>query len=208
MSGHISLEGFVAALCAIPPEEFAADRVLEAVRANRVAPQELEEFLLWRPDRYTRNLVYRNDLFQVLVMCWNIGQASPVHDHAGQRCWMSMEEGRLEISNYSYKRGEVLEYLNTEIAGEPPDAIHVDQCNSIHQISNRCSWCQPAVSLHVYSLPFGSCYIYDLATGSRDLKELGNDIVGPLAVGYGEAGSSAPGIVAGGPPAASRRTSR
>ena len=176
----MSLEEFVDALCAILPSEFSDDKVLEVVRSNRVPAEALDAYTLWKPDRYTRNSVYRNDLFQVLVLCWNVGQSSPVHDHAGQRCWMTVEQGRLEVASYCHKRGGELEYMETEVVGNSGQDIHVDQCACVHQITNRCSWCEPAVSLQVYSRPFDSCYIYDLATGSKAMKELSCDMVGPL----------------------------
>jgi len=181
---HTSLEGFIAALRAIPEGEFSEGRVLNTVLSNRVPASELEPFTVWRPDRYTRSLIYRDDLFQVLVLCWNVGQASPVHDHAGQKCWMSLPQGRLEVANYSFKHGREAEYIDTEVVGDGGEAIHVDQCACVHQIANRCSWCEPAISLHVYSRPFDSCYIYDLATGQRELTEMVCDGVGPMAEAF------------------------
>ena len=172
----MSLEGFVAALRAIPEEEFTDSRVLETVTNSRVPITELDPYLVWKPDRYTRGLVYRNELFEVIVLCWNVGQGSPVHDHAGQKCWMTLPQGRLEITNYAYKHGREIEFIDTEIVGEHESDIHIDQCSSVHQITNRCAWCEPAVSLQVYSRPFDSCYIYDLATGTRERKPMCFDV--------------------------------
>ena len=177
----MSLEGFVAALRAIPEEEFTDSRVLETVTNSRVPIAELDPYLVWKPDRYTRGLVYRNELFEVIVLCWNVGQGSPVHDHAGQRCWMTLPQGRLEITNYAYKHGREIEFIDTEIVGEHESDIHIDQCSSVHQITNRCAWCEPAVRLQVYSRPFDNCYISDLATGTRELKPMCFDTSGPLA---------------------------
>jgi len=188
VNSHVSLEGFVAALRAIPEEEFGDRRVLETVQRNRVPMSELEPFAVWKPDRYTRSLIYRDDLFQIVVLCWNVGQASPVHDHAGQKCWMSLPQGRLEIANYSFKQGRELEFLDAEVVGEKDSDIHVDQCCSVHQIANQCRWCEPAVSLHVYSRPFDSCYIYDIATGTRELKPMSCDHYGPLAEAFATVG--------------------
>lgn len=178
-----TLEKFVDALRGIPAEEFHDDRVLAVVRAQNVDPADLEPFLVWRPDRYTRSLLYRDELFMVLVLCWNIGQTSPVHDHAGQRCWMRVEQGHLEMANYACKANGVIEYVDTEVVGPEGQDVHVDQCACVHQISNRCAWSEPAVSLHVYSKPFDDCYIYDLASGTREKVELCCDRVGPLARG-------------------------
>ena len=97
---------------------------------------------------------------------------------------MSVPQGRLEISNYSFKHGREIEFIDAEIVGRHESDVHVDQCCSVHQIANRCAWCEPAVSLHVYSRPFDSCYIYDLATGQRELKPMICDKYGPLAAAF------------------------
>ena len=114
MVATVSLEGFVAALRAIPEEEFTNRRVLETVTNSRVPITELDPYLVWKPDRYTRSLIYRNEVFEVIVLCWNVGQGSPVHDHAGQRCWMTLPQGRLEITNYSYKDGREIEFIDAD----------------------------------------------------------------------------------------------
>ena len=33
--------------------------------------------------QYTRNLVGYNNSFTLLMLCWDRGQESPIHDHAG-----------------------------------------------------------------------------------------------------------------------------
>src|ERR1051326_7912192 len=47
-----------------------------------------ERFLVPNPARYARRLVYRDpdDRYTVLPMVWNVGQGTPLHDHAGIWC--------------------------------------------------------------------------------------------------------------------------
>lgn len=181
MSRGASLEQLIDSLQAIPRDSFRDDLVLDVVRSTRVDVAALEPFVDWQPDRYTRHLVYRDDLFQILVLCWNVGQCTPIHDHAGQKCWMMVEQGRLEIEDYCYNEGVAPRPLNSEIVGG--DALHVDQCACVHKIVNHAEWGERALSVHVYSRPFDSCYVYDLATGDRELIDLCYDSVGPLVEG-------------------------
>lgn len=181
MSNGASLEELIDSLQAIPRASFSDDLVLDVVRRTRVDRADLEPFVDWRPDRYTRHLVYRDDLFQIIVLCWNVGQRTPIHDHAGQKCWMMIEQGRLEIEDYRYKEGVPPRRLCSEIVGG--DDLHIDQCACVHKIVNRAEWGEPALSVHVYSRPFDSCYVYDLATGERELIDLCYDSVGPLVEG-------------------------
>ena len=43
-------------------------------------------------DHYTRNLVIRTEVFDLMLLCWDRGQQSPIHNHEGQRCWMAVLE--------------------------------------------------------------------------------------------------------------------
>lgn len=174
----VGFRGMVNALRAIPPGEFTDDRVLDVLRGTQVAPSALAPFLQWDPERYTRHLVYREELFQILVLCWNPGQATPVHDHADQKCWMAIERGRLEIADFAWNRRAPLDELAREVVGD--GELHVDQCACLHKIDNCPRWDEPAVSIHVYSRPFDSCHVYDPETGRRERIELSYDSVGPL----------------------------
>ena len=48
---------------------------------------------LFDPASYTRNLVYRDERFELLILCWGAGQVSPIHNHEGQDCWMAVLDG-------------------------------------------------------------------------------------------------------------------
>ncbi len=46
--------------------------------------------------RYTRTLVGYDEQFIVLLLCWEKGQSSPIHDHAGSSCWVKILTGTLD----------------------------------------------------------------------------------------------------------------
>jgi len=148
----------------------------------RIKQEELQRYVVWDRDHYTRHLVYRDDRFQVILLGWGIGQQTPVHDHAGQCCWMRIEAGRLQMLDYCWKEGEgPPELLNEEVVGGQGEDLHLDRCASVHRIANLADWDEPAISLHVYSRPFARCGIYCLETGSREITPLEFDSVGPFA---------------------------
>jgi predicted metal-dependent enzyme (double-stranded beta helix superfamily) len=49
-----------------------------SLRADEVHPH-----ALFSERRYARNLVYKDPHFEIMIMCWNAGQRSSIHDHAG-----------------------------------------------------------------------------------------------------------------------------
>src|SRR6185503_19482411 len=61
---------------------------------------EVEPFVHFTPERYARNLVYKCDRFECLVLCWRAGQRSPIHDHANSICTVYTLDGVLSADNY------------------------------------------------------------------------------------------------------------
>ena len=57
-------------------------------------------YLNWDRQHYTRNLIDRTALYELMAICWEVGQASSVHNHRDQNCWMAVPIGRLQVENY------------------------------------------------------------------------------------------------------------
>jgi cysteine dioxygenase len=158
----------------------------------QIAPEELERYKSWRPDRHTRNKIFRNDLIEVMVLCWPIGAVTPLHTHNGQLGWMTMLEGKLVVENWKKigcnkpENEQVvgmdclagatridMEHLDNELAVQGGPLNTVDKTQTIHRIRNLAEWNERAVSMHVYSLPIDSCVVFDLEGQRcfrRDLK--------------------------------------
>src|ERR1051326_3127855 len=68
--------------------------------AWEIRRDDLERFKQWLPDRHTRNKIFRNDMIEVMLICWPIGAITPLHTHNGQLGWMTMLEGKLIVENY------------------------------------------------------------------------------------------------------------
>ena len=95
-----TIDEFIHGLDAIAEPEFTTERVQEYLRANPVDPKTLAPYLLYEKTHYTRNLIHRTPLYELLAICWESGQVSRIHNHAGQQCWMAVPVGRLLVQNY------------------------------------------------------------------------------------------------------------
>lgn len=179
---YVGFAEFVETLRSLPDGDPCDPDMMVALRECRIRPEELARSVVWNEERYTRHLVYNDDRFQVILLGWGIGQVSPIHDHAGQRCWMIVEQGRLQITDFQWKEGEGPPLLlHNEIVGGKGDDLYLDRCACVHRIANLADWQEPAMSLHVYSRPFDSCGVYCLDTGRREACDLRFDSAGPLA---------------------------
>lgn len=144
--------------------------------AHPVDPGSLAPFLWWDERHYTRNLIEKTPMFELLAVCWEVGQASSIHNHRDQYCWMAVPVGRLMVQNYRV--------ISKDLAAqrcrlEATDAVEmnerrpcaVDPTEPVHSVRNPREWAQRAVSLHVYSRPFDSCEIYSIEDGTcRDIR--------------------------------------
>ncbi|MDY7231244.1 cysteine dioxygenase [Hyalangium rubrum] len=141
-----------------------AVRVGERLEGVRVRPEHLGPFLHFRRGRYTRNLVYRDPGFEVVLNCWDTGAVSPIHDHDGQECWFSIQAGTFMLEDFPLLSGG--REPGPAVLGPPriADMVgpgHVDHRSpqdSIHRVSALIG---PAVTLHVYAAPVERCLVFD-----------------------------------------------
>lgn len=195
-----SLTALVERLRSMETAPLDPDAVHAEVAAARFEERSLRPFLTWREDKYARNLVWRSELFDVIVLCWRPGQITPVHDHSGQLGWVRVVRGRLEEVTYERAsaappssvaepaadacafaalRAPLAETgRGAALAG---DVASVDRVRAIHRLGNPREVepgggrDEPAVSLHVYSRPHDACLAFDLERGTCRRVELSFD---------------------------------
>src|ERR1019366_5852622 len=73
---------------------------LQYLRENSVDPESLDPYLFWNAQHYTRNLIDKTDLYELLAICWEVGMGSSIHTKQGQNCWMAAPIGRPAVQNF------------------------------------------------------------------------------------------------------------
>jgi len=163
------LDEFVAGLCAIPEEHFRPGDVYEYLKDNPVDRHSLTPYLFFSKNHYTRNLIFKKELFALIAVCWETGQGSQIHNHQNQNCWMTIPVGRLLVKNFRVtEQNEASGYCRLE----PSDSLEihqllpaeVDPSEPVHRVLNLAKFDERAVSLHIYSRPFERCLVYSLET--------------------------------------------
>ena len=159
----VRLDQLIAGLREIPDHEFVCDTVYSYLSANPVEIDSAQKYLFWNAGFYTRNLVYKDERFEMMAVCWEPGQASRIHNHSDQNCWMTVPVGRLKGQNFAVdtidestgycKLRETDEF---ELADCLAASVELEE--PIHQILNVFD--ERAVSIHIYSKPFDRCLSY------------------------------------------------
>jgi cysteine dioxygenase len=165
---QLAISDWVKKLSAIPDRAFTLENVQDYIIHHAVRRESLEKYLFFSKGSYTRNLIFRNDVFECMAICWEVGQFSRIHNHRDQNCWMSAPIGRLKVQNFRVEErhsgGEhcgTCRLVPTDIY--EMDAAHpayVNPLEPVHQVLNLPEYNQRAVSIHVYSKPFDMCEVY------------------------------------------------
>jgi cysteine dioxygenase len=188
----VAAEQFVEGIRELSRGLITKQKIYEYLVRYEIRDSDLERYRNWLPDRHTRNKIFRNELIEVMLICWPAGAITPLHTHNGQLGWMTMIEGKLKVENYrkiDCNRPEnqqvvgidclagatriEMKHLQDELAVPGGPLNTVDKTQTIHRIVNLPEWNERAVSMHVYSLPIDSCVVFDMEAQTcyrRDLK--------------------------------------
>lgn len=112
---------------------------------------------------YTRTLLHKSDQFEILVLHWQPGCASVIHDHGGAHCWFAVAQGTMKIDNYvRFDGGRQAGFARIGLEGREtldPGAIDFRQ-DDIHL--HRCiAGDQAVTTLHVYARPIEHFHGFD-----------------------------------------------
>ncbi len=162
----VGIQDLVAKLrCCAEGDFLKVPAMRDLVRASPVDPKSIDSYLLWDRQHYTRNLIDKTSLYELIAICWDIGQGSSIHNHKDQNCWMAAPIGRLLIQNYKVIHQDLAagtcDIVPTdivEINATSPAAV--DPADPVHKVYNPEEFGQRAVSLHLYSRPYDSCVVY------------------------------------------------
>lgn len=148
------------------------DYIQEIMESYKSNPADWKKYAKFDRYKYTRNLVNEgNGKFDLMLLCWNLSQFSPIHDHTNAHCFMKVLQGSLEEVKYAWPEGDENEDAPTmRPTGKTP--LHLDQvCYmsdklGLHRVGNA-SHSELAVSLHLYCPPFSTCQVFDEVTGRK-----------------------------------------
>jgi cysteine dioxygenase len=168
---QLTITAWVNNLAAIHERDFTLETVQDYIVNHAVRPETLDKYLFFSKGNYTRNLIFKNNVFECMAICWEVGQASRVHNHRDQNCWMSAPIGRLRVQNFRVHQRDAAHgtchLVPTDIY--EMDAAHpayVNPLEPVHQVLNLAEFNQRAVSIHIYSRPFDTCEVYQRDKGT------------------------------------------
>ena len=177
-SKGISIQDFATALRKFPETAFSGtEQILRFLEKTPVSSDTLGPYVTWDRQHYTRNLIDKTPLYELVAICWEVGQASSVHNHRDQNCWMAVPIGKLLVENYrvinqNLDEGKCQLQRTDTVEMNPTHPCAVDPLEPVHRVVNSREFNQRAVSLHVYSRPFDTCVVYSPEQGTCGVIKL------------------------------------
>lgn len=174
----VGIDEFVSELRRFPASSFErTGEILEFFKTVAVRPETLGTYLAWDRRHYTRNLIEKTPLYELMAICWEVGQASSVHNHRDQNCWMLVPTGRLEVENFhlisqDIDRGRCQLTPTDVVEMDPRHPCAVNPADPVHRVVNPRKFGERAVSLHLYSRPFDTCVVYSPEQGTCGVIQL------------------------------------
>jgi len=175
---QLSIQDFISELHKFPETAFdQTGEILAFLQRTTVSPETLTPYINWNAQHYTRNLIDKTPLYELISICWEVGQVSSVHNHRDQNCWMTVPIGRLLVENFHLVSQDV-ERGHSQLASTDTvemNSTHpcaVDPADPVHRVLNPRHFAERAVSLHIYSRPFDTCVVYSPEQGTCGVIKL------------------------------------
>ena len=149
----------------------------QIIRSLKIPNSVFENYSSWSEDCYTRNCIAENENFELILLCWQKGQITPIHNHGGEECWVRIIKGEFKETIYTTNEVGELKLIKA-ITSKANDVTYMKDFMGVHSIENLSN--EKSLSLHLYAKPIRSCEIYDEESGEFVNKNLAYDTVAPL----------------------------
>ncbi len=125
---------------------------------------DLTKHLQFDESGYRRNLLRRTTAYEALLLCFEAGQRTPIHDHCGCVCGVRVLQGQAIETNFeSTPDGWLFATGSREL---PEGGVVGSQDMDIHQLSNLQTGGRRLVTLHIYTPPLGEVGNYSIVDNS------------------------------------------
>ncbi|MFT5761157.1 MAG: cysteine dioxygenase [Polaribacter sp.] len=138
---------------------------------------EFEKHATWSGTCYTRNCIAENEDFELILLCWEKGQVTAIHDHGGEECWVYFVEGEFREHVYTENKNGELDIVKTTNI-KPGDVGYMIDFMGFHNLENRSN--KRSMTLHLYAKPIKNCNVYDSEKNEFINKEMSYDNVNEI----------------------------
>lgn len=141
------------------------------VKRLDIPMNEYKPYAHFSKEHYTRNCIARTTDYELILLCWEEGQETPVHCHNNQECWVYVVKGEFDEQRFveSEQATEEIE-VEAEMQLEEDGISYMNDDMGYHSLTNINDG--KSMSLHLYMNPIDECNIFNEETGEFERKSL------------------------------------
>jgi len=146
--------------------ETRKENILQILANTQLELTEINRYSLYSTQRelpYTRNLVHnhKDDKYSLIVLCWNPGFESKIHNHPVEGCFVMPLRGSIVETQYTINSDGTASLSDTKLfsAESPGVSFMADSLGLLHKIANP-SRSDGAVTLHLYTPSYTKCKVW------------------------------------------------
>jgi cysteine dioxygenase len=161
-----SLAQFVAALAAQTSHP-SLEHLYGMLKGSDFSEEELRPYIGFKAGNYARHRVFRNQWVEMLVLCWQPGHRTPIHDHNGSHGAVLVQQGVVWETIFTFDEENGLGYQSSQEYG--PGLVTGADVPDIHQLGNPDVSNQNLITIHIYAPPLGVLHTYKPGSAKIDL---------------------------------------
>jgi len=129
------------------------------LRRLDLTTNETNKYTFWDAEKsYTRNLIHTdNKNYTLLLLCWNAGKESKIHNHPCNGCFVKTIRGCVRENRYHDVDG-IIKQSSVRFFTEG-QVSYMDDYIGYHKIGNP-QKDSGSVSLHLYTPPYSECKVW------------------------------------------------
>lgn len=163
-----AIDDFIAEIVQLPASQLQLAHLQDWVARLDLKDDLFRRHMSFCSQGYQRKLLCRTSRFEMLILCWQPGQSSTVHDHADSLNVTRVYRGVLT----SRKFGSSVSLTGRELLTPQAEHLQKDELTavdsySIHQLANTSD--ENLVTLHVYARPLQDIRVYCPISGQSEL---------------------------------------
>jgi predicted metal-dependent enzyme (double-stranded beta helix superfamily) len=181
LNPRFAIDDFILKMLQVPPAQLQLDQLQEWVSCLELKEELFDRHVSFDPVTYQRKLICRTPRFDMLILCWQPGQCSTIHDHQASLNVTKVHRGQLtsrcfapiEVAETASEKGATHSLFRP---GSKPDccsqtkitlheesylersALALVDRHEIHQLANTST--ENLVTLHVYARPLQEIAVY------------------------------------------------
>ena len=153
-----SIEELVSALRAGPGKKGYWEIMVRVA----ISSEQFEPYCTWNKKHYTRNCILRTEDFELLLICYEPGQRTSIHDYATQEAWIKPILGTIIEERFELGPDGLLRKVSSaKLDGSSFSYLHNGR--SIHRYLNTNN--ERSITLNLYAKPLIKWKVYDESSG-------------------------------------------